>query len=100
MLKEGGQGAMEFCQKLDQLSLVAAVAVLLAAGCASSHGVTVLKQPTTFPIVITQPGSYRVKSNIVVPDANTTAINIESRDVTIDLNGFAILGPRFARASR
>ena len=86
---------MEPCQKHDPLGLVAAISILsIATGCASpGDGVTVLKQPTTLPIVISQPGSYRLGSNIVVPDANTTAIRVESRDVTIDLNGFAILGP-------
>ena len=46
-----------------------------------------------FPITITQPGSYRLASNIVVPDANTTAIVITANHVTLDLGGFAILGP-------
>jgi hypothetical protein len=46
-----------------------------------------------FPITIGQPGSYRLISNIVVPDANTTAIEIAASHVTLDLNGFAILGP-------
>jgi len=46
-----------------------------------------------FPITISQPGSYRLASNIVVPDANTTAIEITTSHVTVDLNGFAVLGP-------
>jgi hypothetical protein len=33
------------------------------------------------------------KSNLVVPNENTTAIQINVNNVTIDLNGFAILGP-------
>jgi hypothetical protein len=45
------------------------------------------------PITITQPGLYRLTSNIVVPDANTTAIQIIASHVTLDLNGFSILGP-------
>jgi hypothetical protein len=56
---------MKPCQTLDTLGLVAAVSCwLVATGCASpGDGVTVLKQPTTFPIVISQPGSYRLGSN-------------------------------------
>src|SRR5512144_1730857 len=46
-----------------------------------------------FPVTISQPGSYRLSGNLTVPDANTTAIDITSSDVTIDLNGFAIIGP-------
>jgi len=46
-----------------------------------------------FPVTITQPGSYRLSSNLIMPNANTTAIEINADHVTIDLNGFAILGP-------
>jgi parallel beta-helix repeat protein len=74
------------------MAAVVAIALLLT-GRAHAADVKLLKQPTQFPIVITEPGSYRLTSNLVVPDANTTAIRVESRDVTIDLNGFAILGP-------
>ncbi len=59
----------------------------------TSDGVTLLKQPRTFPIVISAPGSYRLKMNLTVLDANTTAIKVTASDVTIDLNGFAIHGP-------
>src|ERR1035438_128341 len=45
-----------------------------------------------FPVTISQPGSYRLDSNLTVPDVNTTAIVIAADNVTIDLNGFAILG--------
>ena len=46
-----------------------------------------------FPIVICQSGSYRLSGNVTVPDANTDAIHINADNVTLDLNGFAILGP-------
>jgi hypothetical protein len=46
-----------------------------------------------FPITISQPGSYRLVSNITVPDAATTAIEITADNVTLDLNGFTIAGP-------
>jgi parallel beta-helix repeat protein len=61
--------------------------------------VKLLKQPTAFPIVISQPGTYRLKKNITVPDANTTAISVQADNVTIDLNGFAILGPTVCTGS-
>jgi hypothetical protein len=46
-----------------------------------------------FPVTISVSGSYRLSSNLTVPDANTTAIQINTDNVTIDLNGFSILGP-------
>jgi len=56
-------------------------------------GIKLLSQPKTFPIVISTPGSYRLKKNITVPDENTTAIQITVSNVTLDLNGFSIIGP-------
>jgi len=46
-----------------------------------------------FPVTITQSGSYRLSGNLTVPDANTTAIDVTADNVTIDLNGFSIIGP-------
>jgi hypothetical protein len=46
-----------------------------------------------FPVTLSQPGSYRLMSNLTVPDANTTAIVITSPNVTLDFNGFAVMGP-------
>ena len=46
-----------------------------------------------FPVSINQPGSYKLTGDLTVPDANTTAIEINASHVTLDLNGFAILGP-------
>src|SRR6266436_5972961 len=46
-----------------------------------------------FPVTISQPGSYRLTGNLVVPDVNTTAIQITADFVTVDLNGFSIIGP-------
>lgn len=48
-----------------------------------------------FPVTITQNGSYRLTGNLTVPSADTDGIALEQGliDVTIDLNGFAIIGP-------
>ena len=46
-----------------------------------------------FPVTISQARSYRLSGNLTVPDANTTAIFINAINVTIDLNGFSIIGP-------
>lgn len=58
--------------------------------------VTLITQPVDpaeFPITIDQPGSYRLGGNLTVPNADTTAIEITADKVTLDLNGFAIMGP-------
>jgi hypothetical protein len=44
-----------------------------------------------FPFIISQPGSYKLIGNLVVP-ANTSGILVQSNDVTLDLNGFSITG--------
>jgi hypothetical protein len=60
---------------------------------AGAAGPKKLKQPKTFPITISAPGSYILASNLTVPDENTTAISVQADYVTIDLNGFSIQGP-------
>ena len=45
-----------------------------------------------FPVNIWTPGTYRLTSNLVVP-AGTVGIRIDATNVTIDLNGFSIIGP-------
>lgn len=46
-----------------------------------------------FPVSITASGSYRLTSNLVVPDAQTDAISVTFVGVSLDLGGFAIRGP-------
>ena len=46
-----------------------------------------------FPFEITQSGSYKLTGNLRVDDADTTAIWVRTNYVTVDLNGFSILGP-------
>jgi hypothetical protein len=46
-----------------------------------------------FPVSINQPGSYRLAGNLAVPNNTTNAIEINASNVTLDLNGFGILGP-------
>jgi hypothetical protein len=44
-----------------------------------------------FPLTISQPGSYKLTSNLYVPDGSH-GIDITADDVTLDLNGFMVLG--------
>jgi len=48
-----------------------------------------------FPVTISTRGSYRLSGNLTVSDVDTTAIDVLSSagSVTIDLNGFSIVGP-------
>ena len=46
-----------------------------------------------FPITISQSGTYRLTGNLTVPDANTNAFTLTAEFVTIDLNGYSIIGP-------
>ena len=48
-----------------------------------------------FPVNLDARGSYRLTSNLVVPDENTTAIAMAGLgdEMTIDLNGFGLIGP-------
>ena len=45
-----------------------------------------------FPLRITAAGSYKLTSNLVVPDG-VDGIDIVHTGVTLDLNGFSIIGP-------
>src|SRR5262249_42481254 len=45
------------------------------------------------PITITEPGNYRLNTNLVGAGATETVILILSSDVTLDLNGFSISAP-------
>lgn len=66
--------------------------VLIDQNRALAGGVTPGDTPG-FPVTISQPGSYRLAGDLTVPDANTDAIDITANHVTIDLNGFSIIGP-------
>jgi len=76
---------------------------LAAGGALAGEGVILLNQARAealgFPLVLSQPGSYRLASNLVVPNENTTAISITADGVTLDLAGFAILGPTVCTGS-
>jgi len=88
-------------RRMASLAILAALAVPLYA----VDGVVLINQSAAlagnvtpgdspgFPVTISVSGSYRLSGNLTVNDANTTAIRIAADDVTIDLNGFSIIGP-------
>lgn len=79
-------------------TLFAVLATALAPFCAFAvDGVTLINQSTVmtaggFPYKIQSSGSYKLSGNLVVSTADN-AIQINSDDVVLDLNGFKISGP-------
>ena len=60
-------------------------------------GTTLINQASVmaaggFPYKITQPGSYKLSGNLVVP-AEMNGIEVTASGVTLDLNGFGLTGP-------
>lgn len=51
-----------------------------------------------YPYIISQPGSYKLSGNLQARDKDTDVIRIDTDNVTIDLNGFSILGPAVCTA--
>lgn len=45
-----------------------------------------------FPVTLSQPGSYKLTSNLFVPEGSM-GVQITGANVTLDLNGFSITGP-------
>ncbi|HTR38423.1 MAG TPA: hypothetical protein VMH80_21080 [Bryobacteraceae bacterium] len=80
-----------------------AFALALASNTYAADGVVLINQSTSitglpgcgssgFPIVICQPGSYRLSGNLTVTDPTKDAIDINASNVTLDLNGFSVSG--------
>ena len=82
--------ALLFCFSLPAFAVDGVIEINQAKAIAG--GVTPGDAPG-FPVTIDTPGSYRLTGNLTVPDANTDAIDIGASNVTVDLNGFAIIGP-------
>jgi len=68
-----GTGAIELNQ----------TCALSAAGCVPGEDTG-----GSFPISLSSAGSYRLTSNLVVPDEETDAIDVRGSSIAIDLNGF------------
>jgi hypothetical protein len=85
------------------VAILIGAAFLFAAPAFAVDGVVLINQATVmaaggFPYKITQPGSYKLSGNLVVPAAQgNDAIDVLASDVTIDLNGFKIIGPETCR---
>lgn len=88
-----------------QLFRISIIALLCQSVYAADSGVVLIDEKAAangkittgdtpgFPVTISESGSYRLDSNLIVPDAATTAIEITADNVTLDLGGFSIIGP-------
>ena len=65
---------------------------------AIAGGVTDIDEPG-FPVRIGNGGSFRLTSDLTVADENTRAVDLESNHITLDLNGFSIIGPNTCTGS-
>lgn len=61
--------------------------------CAINVGCDTGSDTPGFPVTIDQPGSYRLAGNLTNGSQDVDTISIESSNVVLDLNGFALLGP-------
>ena len=46
-----------------------------------------------YPVTITEPGSYRLTGNLSTSSEIVTFIDVTADNVTIDLNGYSLIGP-------
>jgi hypothetical protein len=74
---------------------ICSVAVILLWSTSVSASVKLIRPRLSYPIIINTSGSYQLSQNITVTDPHKDAIRIvaPAKDVTINLNGFSIVGP-------
>lgn len=61
--------------------------------CAVNTGCDTGTDVASFPVTITEPGSYRLAGNLTNSSQHVDTISIETSNVVLDLNGFALFGP-------
>ncbi len=83
---------------------IGAIALLAALPARASEGVLEIHQTCAlnggcfpgdtagFPVTITASGSYRLSSNLTMTDVFSNGIAVNTSNVSIDLNGFAVIG--------
>jgi hypothetical protein len=91
MLKFRERGNRVNARFLCAINVAVATLMLSFLGLANGQTPIVQTSSTVFPIKITNPGSYILKSNLT-PPLNTNAIVVKANRTTIDLNGFSIGG--------
>ena len=84
-------------EKVAAIFLAALTVLSFAASAGAVDGTIEINQAKVnaaggFPYTISNTGSYRLTGNLTVP-ASTNGIIVSADNVTIDLNGFSIVGP-------
>src|SRR5437879_5775490 len=80
-----------------RFALASMLVCLVVAGGGVARAATALPPPpyayqcNYWPVVISQPGSYVLTANFVVP-CDKNAISITADNVTLDLGGYSIIG--------
>ncbi len=82
---------LNYLTGLALLALVFTVSIPLSAY--GVDGQIKIAQPASFPIIIDQPGSYVLTCNITTAITNVNCFEIDTDNVTLDLNGHALIGP-------
>lgn len=82
---------------MNKILLGVIAVALLPAYAFAADGQVLINQATVmaaggFPYRITQPGSYKLSGNLAVPPG-LDGVDITADSVTLDLNGFSIIGP-------
>ena len=76
------------------IMVIATVGLLAAGGLAADDGRIEIGPTDTFPIVIDEPGSYILTTDIEVVEEDVNAIEIRGwGQITLDLGGHVIQGP-------
>src|SRR5579864_8438701 len=80
---------------MKTIALFVSAALLLSLPLVAVDGVTLINQSTVnaaggFPYLINQPGSYRLSSDLIVPNTAAIGLFLQNATVTLDLNGFTI----------
>lgn len=79
---------------MTSIRTLAAIAIAAGAALSGAQAQTMIgggKVAPSFPITISQPGSYKLAGNLTVP-AGSSGIVITASNVTLDLGGYAITG--------
>lgn len=86
---------MKIQSKIQTILIVLVVSIIILPCAYGIDGQIEIEQTssTTFPIIISQSGSYVLTSSLQVADVNVDGIRINVSDVTLDLNGHTIIGP-------
>lgn len=92
-MKVGIAGALAMGVILSASAVHAVDGVIEINAASAAAGSITAGDAPGFPVTISEQGSYRLTSDLEVPNLNTIGIEITTSYVTVDLNGFTLFGP-------